>query len=389
MSGHTEVRVGKKVILRLKNNNKRVKWSVTAGKKNIRLSAKKKKSVVIKGVKKGSAKVQAKIGKKKYICKVTVLAAKKVTATPAVSVTPSATPAASTKPSSAPKSSPAAPASNGGLSTAKPGNPDGPVYTLYPDDPVPTDPVPTKNEQDLAALKQLVEQQTSLGALVNADPDSSQYEWSEGRLTGIDWNYSELCGTLDLSGLPALKSIGLSNNNLTSVNTSANTEAEYLNVSSNQLSQIDVTGNVSLKTLDCGYNLISKLDLSKNVKLDYLDCTMNKISQVDVTMLPELLQINCDYNLISGIDVSQNPELDTLYCYACSITSLDLSQNKMLRILDCSENQLTSLDVSYNTALSSLKCSVNAITSLDLSNNPLLNEENVSAGKDVSIIYAK
>ena len=69
--------------------------------------------------------------------------------------------------------------------------------------------------------------------------------------------------------------------------------------------------------------------------------------------------------------------------------SLDLSQNKMLRILDCSENQLTSLDVSYNTALSSLKCSVNAITSLDLSNNPLLNEENVSAGKDVSIIYAK
>lgn len=33
MSGHTEVQVGKKVILRLKNNKKRVKWSVTAGKK--------------------------------------------------------------------------------------------------------------------------------------------------------------------------------------------------------------------------------------------------------------------------------------------------------------------------------------------------------------------
>lgn len=53
MRSHADVKVGKKVVLRLKNNKKRVKWSVTAGKKNIRLSAKKKTSVTVKGRKKG------------------------------------------------------------------------------------------------------------------------------------------------------------------------------------------------------------------------------------------------------------------------------------------------------------------------------------------------
>ena len=33
LRSHADVKVGKKVVLRLKNNKKRVKWSVTAGKK--------------------------------------------------------------------------------------------------------------------------------------------------------------------------------------------------------------------------------------------------------------------------------------------------------------------------------------------------------------------
>ena len=51
---------------------KKVKWSVVSGKKNIKLKNKKKTSVKIVGVKRGTAKVQAKLGKKKYICRVTV-----------------------------------------------------------------------------------------------------------------------------------------------------------------------------------------------------------------------------------------------------------------------------------------------------------------------------
>ena len=66
------VAVGEAVKIQLKNNKKKVKWSITSGKKNVTLSKKKKTGAIIKGKKAGKAKVQAKIGKKKYVCKVTV-----------------------------------------------------------------------------------------------------------------------------------------------------------------------------------------------------------------------------------------------------------------------------------------------------------------------------
>ena len=66
------VAVGKTVKVKLKNNKKKVKWTVVSGKKNVKLSKKKKTGVTIHGKKAGKAKVQAKVGKKKFVCKVTV-----------------------------------------------------------------------------------------------------------------------------------------------------------------------------------------------------------------------------------------------------------------------------------------------------------------------------
>ena len=72
------VNVGKTVKIKLQNNKKKVKWTVTSGKKSVTLSKKKKTGVTLKGKKAGKAKVQAKVGKKKYVCKVTVKNTKKV-----------------------------------------------------------------------------------------------------------------------------------------------------------------------------------------------------------------------------------------------------------------------------------------------------------------------
>ena len=66
------ITVGKTVKVKLKNNKKKVKWTVVSGKKNVKLSKKKKTGVTIHGKKAGKAKVQAKVGKKKFVCKVTV-----------------------------------------------------------------------------------------------------------------------------------------------------------------------------------------------------------------------------------------------------------------------------------------------------------------------------
>lgn len=76
---------GKKFTLKVKNTTKKVKWSVKSGKKKVTLSKKKRTSVVIKAKKTGVAKIQAKIGSKKLICKIEVIKAKTVpTPTPDV-----------------------------------------------------------------------------------------------------------------------------------------------------------------------------------------------------------------------------------------------------------------------------------------------------------------
>ena len=66
------LKVGKTVKLQVKNTKKKVKWSIKSGKKYISLKSKKKKSVIVKAKKTGTAKVQAKVGKQKLICKVKV-----------------------------------------------------------------------------------------------------------------------------------------------------------------------------------------------------------------------------------------------------------------------------------------------------------------------------
>ena len=66
------MKVGKTAALKVKKTSKKAKWSIVSGKKNIRLTAKKKTSVKVKAVKAGKAKISCKIGKKKLVCKVIV-----------------------------------------------------------------------------------------------------------------------------------------------------------------------------------------------------------------------------------------------------------------------------------------------------------------------------
>ena len=66
------MKVGKTAALKVKKTSKTAKWSIVSGKKNIRLTAKKKTSVKVKAVKVGKAKISCKIGKKKLVCKVSV-----------------------------------------------------------------------------------------------------------------------------------------------------------------------------------------------------------------------------------------------------------------------------------------------------------------------------
>ena len=72
-STNLKVKKGKSVKLKLLNNTEKVSWKITSGKKYISLKNKTTSGVTIKGMKKGKAKVQAVVGKKKYTCTVKVV----------------------------------------------------------------------------------------------------------------------------------------------------------------------------------------------------------------------------------------------------------------------------------------------------------------------------
>ncbi len=64
------IKVGDSYTVKLLNNNKKVKWSTSN--KNIKIVSKSNKQAKIKGVKKGTSYLNAKVGKKTYKCKVTI-----------------------------------------------------------------------------------------------------------------------------------------------------------------------------------------------------------------------------------------------------------------------------------------------------------------------------
>ena len=102
------MKVGKTAALKVKKTSKKAKWSIASGKKNIRLTAKKKTSVKVKAVKVGKAKISCKIGKKKLVCKVTVYGPIPpcVVPTQSPTMTASETPTATVEPTSTPTQTP-------------------------------------------------------------------------------------------------------------------------------------------------------------------------------------------------------------------------------------------------------------------------------------------
>ena len=251
---------GKSKTLKVKNTKKKVKWKILSGKKYISLKKKGKVAVSVKGKKKGTAKVQAMVGKKKLTCKVTVKNVKtsKTTPAPPVTTTPSATPLAN-------------------------------------------------STNDAEALKNLIAEQKKQGASSELSEDiqnSKQYTWKNGRLVGIDWRKVELKGELSTEKFSALRYLNCGSeckdSQLTSLDVTKNTALTYLYCNYNQLTSLDVTKNTALTYLSCSGNQLSSLDVTKNTALTTLSCSSNQFSSLDVTKNTKLLDdaIRCDANVV-------------------------------------------------------------------------------------------
>lgn len=277
------VAVGKMVKVKLKNNKKKVKWTVVSGKKNVALSKKGKTGVTVKGKRVGKAKVQAKIGKKKYVCTVTVTNKNKTQTTAA-------------KKTAAPGNTTGTTAGkNTGSTTAKPTE------------------TPAALSADAQALKKIIEEQKKAGATVSEDlQDKDQYSWDEGTLIGITWNKVGLTGKLDLGSFANLESVSFNNNAVTELDVTKCTKLEKLLCNSNQLTELDVAKCPELISLQCNKNRLSALDVTQCATLETLWCNRNQITSLDMSKSTELVNLYCDRNSLTKLDLTNCTKLETV-----------------------------------------------------------------------------
>tara|TARA_B100000902_G_scaffold392836_1_gene445893 strand:- start:2957 stop:4447 length:1491 start_codon:yes stop_codon:yes gene_type:complete len=148
------------------------------------------------------------------------------------------------------------------------------------------------------------------------------------------------------------------------IDTVTSLDITYMNIS-------DLTGIEdfnALYELQCYNNNLSTLDVSANSLLSYLHCYENNLTSLDVSN-NNLVYLACRNNAISILDINTN--LSYLICNDNLLTSLDLTPNLLLRELKCNNNNLTTLDVrNGNNTI---------ITDFNTINNPNLSCINVDS----------
>ena len=166
----------------------------------------------------------------------------------------------------------------------------------------------------------------------------------------------------------SLTVLDCSNNLLTSLDVSANTQLVELNCSVNQLSSISISTNTLLETLYTAYNPITTLDLSANPNLLYVIGNNSQLTNIDLSFNPNLLGFVCSSNQLTGLDISNNANLTEINCDDNLLSSLDVSHNSQLSVLTCSYNQIDSLNISLNPLITNLNCKNNLLTYLNMQN---------------------
>ena len=139
---------------------------------------------------------------------------------------------------------------------------------------------------------------------------------------GYDTTLDDSVVTANISGVTSLDVSSKEISDLTGIE--AFTALTELDCRDNQLTTLDVTANTALISLLFFDNELTNLDISKNVALEILGGDRNKLTSLDVT---------------------NNIHITNLNCYGNQLTSLDLSQNTKLKVLYASGNQLTSLNM--------------------------------------------
>lgn len=170
----------------------------------------------------------------------------------------------------------------------------------------------------------------------------------------LDLNNLKISDITGIASFLSLETLICSNNELSTLNVSANVALKSLLCSSNFLTSLVLNSNIALETLNFSNNQIKNLDLINNPLLESLSCSGNRLSQIDIDNNGSLNFLNISNNRLKGeLKLGSNTKLENLFCSSNQISTLNLDSNTLIRNLDVSYNLLTTLDL---TAMNTVAC---------------------------------
>ena len=187
-------------------------------------------------------------------------------------------------------------------------------------------------------------------------------------LREVNMNRNNLT-SLDFPSSPVL-SIGLTDNNIHTLNVDSLDNLKQLILNDNNLEELRIGNCSDLTILACRNNRLRELELQNNNKLEDLVCSNNNLSILDITEKPFLERVICSNNNISDIvrDHYTNSTLEALYADSNAISTLNISRLTNLRFLDVNENNLSELIIPPNSPLVDLNCQGNSLSQLNTQN---------------------
>ncbi|WP_048509631.1 T9SS type A sorting domain-containing protein [Chryseobacterium sp. FH2] len=179
---------------------------------------------------------------------------------------------------------------------------------------------------------------------------------------------------INISSVPNLKKFSLGTSTMTSLDLSNLPALEEVNVSQNQfLTNINFAGDMAIKKLELYRNTLSSLSIPNPSLVNYLSLSFNLFQSFDVTPYTGLVYFLCNDNQITSLDFSSSPLVYMLYIYNNLLSTLTFNNNTHLEYLYSNNNHITN-NIAFNQTpfIKVIELNGNSLTNVDLSHNFVL-----------------
>lgn len=197
-------------------------------------------------------------------------------------------------------------------------------------------------------------------------------------LTALTINNKSISDLTGIEDFINLKSLNVSQNNLTTLDLSSNTKLTDVNILNNKITSLNIQNLVVLEKLTATTNELISLDVSTNLALKTLSISYNDIISLDLSNLSNLEQFTAfRVNTLNTLTLSNNTALNNIYVGRCNLSSLAVAECPNLKKIYLNSNGLTTIDFSNNPLLEDVDVSNNQLTNINLKTGNTQNFSNI------------